>query len=522
MRSNQTNINSSTKNIINQTAPSEPSINILSKLNSIANENFHQIIPSIVCEICYKADNLIICEICKNGFHKKCLGSVFLPEHYICTLCQNHFTEEEISQIMKNTYKQSYLQKKTFIDSQRGYKNSENKKIKKKLNVNTIIDNTKIIELDEEKNEENSSKKNDKSKSEKNLDIIRIKPKNIKKKLDNNSSKPSSEINNHEKSEKADISPIKKELQNKILKENDKFSEAGGGGGGGDTDLCEKSILSVSRDLNLDKSGTKVKKRKKDKELNNAKSKGSSTNNIIICSPKDNNNKSKVYSKDELSISQTQSSKKSVKKKHIESKNEREQSLLLSLVHTDPQYKKRKIKFGPNRQCNVYDFKDRYENKINFDEEEYERNDLIQVWSVEKNPLSEEELNKYIEKAKLFWNYRNVHIEEDLCSDFFQECEQKMKTTKISTKLKNKINKLIKELKELVEKGITLDSHYEEMSLRVLHLCKYKTNVALFFLFKGLNPFIEEVEEGFKHDIYFFQDEIYSFINNGDFFDPEN
>ena len=166
MRSNQTNINSSTKNIINQTAPSEPSINILSKLNSIANENFHQIIPSIVCEIC------------KNGFHKKCLGSVFLPEHYICTLCQNHFTEEEISQIMKNTYKQSYLQKKTFIDSQRGYKNSENKKIKKKLNVNTIIDNTKIIELDEEKNEENSSKKNDKSKSEKNLDIIRIKPKN--------------------------------------------------------------------------------------------------------------------------------------------------------------------------------------------------------------------------------------------------------------------------------------------------------------------------------------------------------
>ena len=49
MRSNQTNINSSTKNIINQTAPSEPSINILSKLNSIANENFHQIIPQRPC-----------------------------------------------------------------------------------------------------------------------------------------------------------------------------------------------------------------------------------------------------------------------------------------------------------------------------------------------------------------------------------------------------------------------------------------------------------------------------------------
>ena len=49
-----------------------------------------------------------------------------------------------------------------------------------------------------------------------------------------------------------------------------------------------------------------------------------------------------------------------------------------------------------------------------------------------------------------------------------------------------------------------------------------KTNVALLFLYKGLNPFIEEVEEGFKHDIYFFQDEIYSFINNGDLFDSDN
>ncbi len=97
-----------------------------------------------------------------------------------------------------------------------------------------------------------------------------------------------------------------------------------------------------------------------------------------------------------------------------------------------------------------------------------------------------------------------------------------MKSKKIVPKLKNKIMKLIKELKELIKRGINLNSHYDEMSLRVLHLCKYKTNIALLFLYKGLNPFIEEVEEGFKHDIYFFQDEIYSFINNGDFFDPDN
>ena len=170
----------------------------------------------------------------------------------------------------------------------------------------------------------------------------------------------------------------------------------------------------------------------------------------------------------------------------------------------------------------MYEFTDKYENKINFDEEEYERGDLIQVWSMEKNPLSSEELENYMKTAKLFWNYRNIHIEEDLCADFFIECEQKMKNKKIVSKLKNKITKLIKELKELIKRGINLNSHYDEMSLRILHLCKYKTNVALFFLYKGLNPFIEEVEEGFKHDIYFFQDEIYSFINNGDFFDSDN
>ncbi len=203
-------------------------------------------------------------------------------------------------------------------------------------------------------------------------------------------------------------------------------------------------------------------------------------------------------------------------------KSIKEYNLLVNFTHTDPQYKKRKIKIGANRQIKMEEFTDKYENKINFEEEEHERNDLIQVWSVEKNPLSKEDLDKYIRTARLFWNYRNVHIEEDLCADFFHECEVKMKGKKMASKLKNKISKFIKELKELIKRGVDLNSHYDEMSLRILHLCKYKTNVALIFLYKGLNPFIEEVEEGFKHDIYFFQDEIYSFINNGDFFDTDD
>ena len=51
----------------------------------------------------------------------------------------------------------------------------------------------------------------------------------------------------------------------------------------------------------------------------------------------------------------------------------------------------------------MYEFTNKYENKINFEEKEYKRNDLVQVWSVEKNPLSEEELNNYINTAKNYF-----------------------------------------------------------------------------------------------------------------------
>ena len=543
MSNNSLDNNNISKDLTSQTHSKEPSINILSKLNSIANENFHQIIPSIVCEICYKAENLIICEICKNGYHKKCLDSVFLPEPFICIQCKKHFTEDEISSIINNPYNQPHLQRKGIIDSQKMYKEFEqNKKIKKKYHTNTFP--TKIIELDEEKIDNVNDNSNDnineklKIKDKNNSSSgIHLNKKKINKKIDINLVENMNGNNNEEKFDKTENKSIKKESRNKTKKDSDK-NIGEGGVGVGENDMAESSIISKS-EMTLDKSTIKHKKRKKDKDSkdNNSsffKNKNSNNNIIRSNSPNNNNTKNNVINnndtklnkdktnKDELSLHQTQSNKKSTKKKHNETKNEKEQNPLLTLTHTDPQYKRRKIKIGTNRQCNMYEFTDKYENKINFEEEEYERNDLVQVWSVEKNPLSKEELNNYINTARLFWNYRNIHIEEDLCADFFQECEQKMKNKKILPKLKGKITKLIKELKELIKRGITLNSHYDEMSLRVLHLCKYKTNVALLFLYKGLNPFIEEIEEGFKHDIYFFQDEIYSFINNGDFFDSDN
>ena len=541
MSNNSQDNNNISKDLTSQTHSTEPSINILSKLNSIANENFHQIIPPIVCEICYKADNLISCEICKNGYHKKCLGTVFLPEPFICFHCKKQFTEEEISSIINNSFNQSYFQRKGMgiIESQNMYKEYEPKK---KISLNTtIINPTKIIELNEDNDDINDSdvgkgydKSHEKNSSSFNSGINLNKKKNNKKIIDINLVENMNEDNKDEICTKSENKSIRKDNKNKTKKDPDKN---GGAGGGTENDICESSVMSKSQEITLDKSNFQNKKRKKDKDKsNNSNIKSKSISNQRSSSPTSvsvknasisNNdlklNKDKI-NKDELLFHQSlsQSSRKISKRRHNDLKGEKEQNLLLSLTHTDPQYKRRKIKLGMNRQCNMYEFTDKYENRINFEEEEYERNDLVQVWSMEKNPLSKEELNNYINTARLFWNYRNTHIEEDLCADFFQECEQKMKSKKIVPKLKNKITKLIKELKELIKRGINLNSHYDEMSLRVLHLCKYKTNVALLFLYKGLNPFIEEIEEGFKHDIYFFQDEIYSFINNGDFFDSDN
>ena len=512
------------KDISSQNHSIEPPITIFNKLNSIAKGNFHQIIPLLVCEICYKDQNLIQCKICNNGFHKNCLKTAFLPEPFICFNCKNQFTEEEINSIINNTYNKSNNSNGNEV-----YKEfDKTKNITKKLQISTIITSPKILELDEDNKNDNNNeiiKGGILNNNNNNLNKI----KNNKKIIDN-----MSETNINENYEKLESKSIKKENKSKIKIDIEKN---GGTMTNPDNEFYESSVMSRSQEIAIEKPYTKSKrKREKDKDkekdfYSNQKNKNSSHNLKKVNSPgkienlsssnlnndfsfvsKDKNNK------DEQSI---QSTKKSTKKKNTEQKSDKE-SLLLSLVHTDPQYKRRKIKLGSNRQCNMYEFTDKYENKINFDEEEYERNDLIQVWSKENNPLTEEELNKYIETAKIFWNYRNVHIEEDLCADFFNECETKMKSKKIVPKLKNKITKLIKELKELIKRGINLNSHYDEMSLRVLHLCKYKTNIALLFLYKGLNPFIEEVEEGFKHDIYFFQDEIYSFINNGDFFDSDN
>lgn len=260
MNNNSSDNNNSHKDSTNQIHSSEPSINILSKLNSIANENFHQIIPSIVCEICYKADNLIICEICKNGFHQKCLGTAFLPDHFICLNCRKQFTEDEITSIINNPYNQ----RQRIFDNQKAYKEFEqNKKVKKQYHINTFTHKTKIIELDEDKNEDNDKDDEDNDDGNGVKDgkskLVQDKKK-IKKLNEINLGEIINENNLNQFSEKIESKSTKKENRNKIKIDFDRSSR--GGGGGGD-DMCESSLMSKSQEIQLDKTIIKSKKRKK-------------------------------------------------------------------------------------------------------------------------------------------------------------------------------------------------------------------------------------------------------------------
>ena len=267
----------------------------------------------------------------------------------------------------------------------------------------------------------------------------------------------------------------------------------------------------------------KEKQKEKEKEITkqkNTKNKKEEKKNINANKTKNNINNNIPINNINIKESKKRRSNKSNNPIDL-IKKERESFLLLSYNHTNPQYKRRKIKIGINHQCDINEYKEKYENEINFDEEEYERNQLKQIWSVSKNPFSNEEIDKYLRTARLFWNYRNLNIENELCCDYFEECDKILKKKNLSEKLKKKINQLIKELRELIRRGIDLNCHYDEMSLKMLYLCNFKMKVALFFLYKQLNPFIEEVEEGFKSDVLIFQNELFSMINDGDFYEPD-
>jgi len=169
-----------------------------------------------------------------------------------------------------------------------------------------------------------------------------------------------------------------------------------------------------------------------------------------------------------------------------------EKKSLLEFENSDIHYKRRKIKIGENHNIDMEEYYDRIENLINFEEEEYERKDMKKVWSIKDNPLEENELNDYLLKARIFWNYRNLNVENELSADFFDDLNIFLNENK--TFLSNKgqlIQNKIVSLKKFLKNGINFNCHFDEMALKILHICKYKPKIALMFLYKQINPFIE-------------------------------
>jgi hypothetical protein len=138
------------------------------------------------------------------------------------------------------------------------------------------------------------------------------------------------------------------------------------------------------------------------------------------------------------------------------------------------------------------EYYDKIENEINLDEVDYERHEMKKVWSCEDNPFNDEQLDNYLNTARIFWDYRNLNIENELCADFFTDLEEYIKDNKINFFNKGHIiSNKVELLKKFLKRGVNLTTHFDEMALKILHICQYKQKVALLFLLKGFNPFIE-------------------------------
>ena len=94
----------------------------------------------------------------------------------------------------------------------------------------------------------------------------------------------------------------------------------------------------------------------------------------------------------------------------------------------------------------------------------------------------------------MFWNYRNFLLESETCVDFYKIVKNyKKERLRLSNNQKAIIGNKIRNLKDFVNFGVTLNNHFEEMCLKILNICKYSIKKAVFFIFKNINPFIEGI-----------------------------
>lgn len=166
---------------------------------------------------------------------------------------------------------------------------------------------------------------------------------------------------------------------------------------------------------------------------------------------------------------------------------------LIALDNSCTQFKKRKCKVGINHNIDINEYYNKIETEINLDDLAHERKNIRRVWSNCKNPLNDNEIDYYLKIAKIFWNYRNLNIENEINSDFQDEIIKFMNNNNkiLSNSKRNAVESKMNEIKKFIEKGIGLNCHFDEIALKILHIAKYNVNLALFFLYKNFNPYLE-------------------------------
>jgi len=117
---------------------------------------------------------------------------------------------------------------------------------------------------------------------------------------------------------------------------------------------------------------------------------------------------------------------------------------------------------------------------------------MRKVWNCDN--LTNHEIEEYLKTCRMFWNYRNFLLESETCVDFYKIVKNyKKERLRLSNNQKAIIGNKIRNLKDFVNFGVTLNNHFEEMCLKILNICKYSIKKAVFFIFKNINPFIEGI-----------------------------
>lgn len=223
----------------------------------------------------------------------------------------------------------------------------------------------------------------------------------------------------------------------------------------------------------------------------------------------------------------------------------REKRTLHTFDHTDINFKKRKIRVGEdynidfsniNNESNANNHSNQsftnnqllsnsgtYSNNANGYFHKNNENEVKIVDAFENSkpnkifngincPLTPSQIDNYLKNAFFFWNYRNIDVENELCSEYYKYYDEYISKADDDDEFLDQLEFKHLCVKNLVEYGICLNNHFEEMALKILHLTNYSIKKALFFLFRSINPYLEEEIEGFKSDVSFMQREAFSLI----------